>query len=698
MQKEASMRKYLYKLGYVIVIALIFLMISFDSLYPADTFLTDHLYSRFDGPSSKILIIGVDEETLSKYGNFTLWSREKLAELLNLLYEDEENAPCVVGLDFILADHYSEVADAALAEAVKGRDVVVGTNIVYRGAVETDKDGKKYFNKSHIYDVEMPYDELSQVTKKGFTNTYVASDGYVRYARNNVIIPEELREKAGSSSDSFAFQIYQLYQKKTGGRITVPKVNGEGQFQFLYSGKAGEFSEVSLDAVLSGKIPKSAFRDAIVLVGAYAPGLQDSYQASSDRGNITYGVEINANLIQAYLQEKTLVSMNSYLSATVICIIIVLLLVFLRKRILFVTLPVLAATAILYTLAGRILSGRGIYVSLAYLYAALLLLSIYFILEKYLRELIANYRYQEEIKEQMWSFTEAMAAAIDERTPYNATHTRNVAKYSGMIADYVNEMHAKGKEEEFFPEQRKEQLVMGAFLHDIGKIAVPLSVMNKETRLSGREEKIEGRLNGFRLEAKIAMLEGKKDKDWYENVVARIEEATAVMKQVNGTGFLDDKLRDTLSKVLAYEYEDAQGKHHPFFTEEEKECLSVVRGTLTEEELKVMRGHVEITERILKKVHFNKYFANSPIFAVQHHECLNGKGYPKGLTAEELSMESRIIAVADVCDALLAADRPYKKPMPREQAFRIMREMVNEGRIDGKLVEYLFESTKSEET
>jgi HD-GYP domain-containing protein (c-di-GMP phosphodiesterase class II) len=76
---------------------------------------------------------------------------------------------------------------------------------------------------------------------------------------------------------------------------------------------------------------------------------------------------------------------------------------------------------------------------------------------------------------------------------------------------------------------------------------------------------------------------------------------------------------------------------------------------------------------------------------------LDGKGYPKGLKAEDLSMESRIIAVADICDALLAADRPYKKPLPREKAFEIMRKMAAEGNIDGKLVDYLYECTKSEE-
>ena len=691
------MKKHLYKLGYVTVIALIFLLTALNLLYPIDMFLTDHLYSRLDGPDSNIIIIGVDEETLSKYGNFTLWSREKLADLLNKLYEDEANAPCVVGLDFIIADHYEESVDTALAEAVTGRNVVVGTNIVYRGAVETDKNGKKYFNKSHIFNVEMPYEELDKLAEKGFTNEYIASDGYVRYSRNSIVIPENLREKAGNTQDSFAYRIYSIYQKKTGSKIIVPEINKEGQFQFLYSGKSGEYSEVSLDAVLSGKIPKSAFRNAIVLVGAYAPGLQDSYQAASDRGRVMYGVEIHANIIQAYMHEKTLASVNTYTVAAVVSLISVLLLILLRKRVLFVTLPVSVLAAAVYTLIGRILSGNGLYLSLAYMYLAIILLDLYFILEKYLRELIENYRYQEEIKEQMWSFTEAMAAAIDERTPYNVSHTRNVAKYSGMIVDHINELHEKGKEEEYFSTQRKEQLVMGALLHDIGKIAVPLSVMNKATRLNGREKYVEKRLATYKLEAKIAMLEGKRDEAWYSEFCEKVEEALHIMNKANGAGFVDDELTENLNRILKYEYTDTEGKGNPFFTEEEKDCLKIVRGTLTEEEREVMQSHVEITERILSKVHFNKYFANSPVYAVQHHEYLNGKGYPKGLRAEELSTEARIIAVADICDALLAADRPYKKPMPREQAFKIMRNMAEEGNIDSKLVEYLYECTKTDE-
>ncbi len=690
------MRKHVLKLGYLIVVGLIFLMVLLEPFYSIDMFFTDHLYSRLDGPDNNIIIIGIDEETLSKYGNFTLWSREKLALLVNKLYEDEANAPSVVGMDFILTGHYNETADAALAEAVKGRNVVTGTNIVYRGSVETDKRGKKYYNKSHIYNVEMPYEELAEVAEKGFTNEYIAADGYVRYSRNSVVIPEELKDKAGQIHDSFAYRVYKSYQEKTGGTVKAPELNKEGQFQFLYSGESGEFSEVSLDAVLNDKIPKSAFRDAIVLVGAYAPGLQDSYQTAADRGSVMYGVEIHANIIQAYMYGKTLTSVSAFKTAAVISLIILLLLLVLRNRALFISLPVSLLVAGIYTITGRILSGNGVFISLVYMYFALLFIDLFFILEKYLKELIANYRYQEEIKEQMWSFTEAMTTAIDERTPYNVSHTKNVARYSGMIADHINDLHEKGKEKEYFSTQRKEQLVMGAILHDIGKIAVPLSVMNKETRLNGREKAIEDRLKLIEREARIEMLEGKKDEAWYHEVTARISEAKELMYKVNGAGFLDDELRERLAKVLSYEYTDAGGNVTPFFNEEEKKCLEIVRGTLTDEERGIMQSHVEITERILNKVHFNKYFADSPVFAVQHHECLNGKGYPKGLKADDLSTESRIIAVADICDALLAEDRPYKKSMPREKAFGIMRNMAEEGKIDGKLVEYLFECTKPE--
>lgn len=652
-------------------------LILFNPLYGVDSLITDHMYTKLSETDSRIVIVGVDEETLSEYGNFNLWSRDKTAELLEHLYEDQDNLPAVVGLDFIFTDEYDETDDARLANAAAAAqgNIVVGTNIVYRGRIQTDSKGTLYYNKDYINNIEMPYDELDKVSVPGFTNECIASDGYVRYAMNSVRLPAEM-EFDNDYQDSFAFAIYKLFSEKKGIGINEPRTNSNGQFQFLYSGESGEFSKVSLSAVLSGKVPSSAFKDAIVLVGAYAPGFQDSYQPASDRGNAMYGVEIHANIIQAYLQGKTMVVVNRFLMALITILLLELCFMFSGKLELPYRIVGTIAVAVVYALAGRIVAGAGFYMPCIYVFILLAFMDIYFVVDNY----------QQELKKQMWSFTEAMAAAIDERTPYNASHTRNVAKYCGMIADQVNVYHAKRKDKDHFSANRKEQLMMGAYLHDIGKMAVPLSVMNKATRLNGREADIEKRLETIRLKARIRLLEGSESKEWYENIVAQTKEAWEIVEKVNSAGFVDENTREQLSDVLEYKFDDEQ-----FFTDEEKQCLNIVKGTLTDDERKIMESHVVITKRILDKVYFNKYFKNSPIWAAQHHESLDGTGYPDKLTGDQLSVDARILAVADICDALLATDRPYKKPIPMEKAFAIMRDMAEKGKIDGKYVEYLYE-------
>ncbi len=306
---------------------------------------------------------------------------------------------------------------------------------------------------------------------------------------------------------------------------------------------------------------------------------------------------------------------------------------------------------------------------------------------------VSNLRYRQELKDQMWSFTEAMAAAIDERTPYNASHTRHVANYCGMMVDYINELHDKGLEEEFFSESRREQLVMGALLHDIGKLVIPLSVMNKATRLGERYDTVVNRIETIALKARIARLENKLDDEKYDIICSRITEAKQLISDVDSIGYLNDELYEKVLKICDYVYEDTD-ERIGFFTDEEKACLKVRRGTLTEEERRIMESHVVITSKLLSKVHFNSYFINSPVWAGQHHECINGSGYPNGLKGEELSVDARIMAVADICDALLATDRPYKKPIPPEKAIAIMRDMAGDGKIDGKLVEYMAECLK----
>ncbi len=307
---------------------------------------------------------------------------------------------------------------------------------------------------------------------------------------------------------------------------------------------------------------------------------------------------------------------------------------------------------------------------------------------------VCNMQYMDEIKDTLWSFTEAMTEAIDARTPYNASHTRNVGKYAVLIADYINELYNKGEETEYFTEDRKEQLKMGAMLHDIGKMIVPTKVMNKATRLGEDYDKVVQKLKYYLAKYEIMHLKGLLSEAEFEEKSGQICKALSVIEKVDGAGFVDDKLSADLEEVLSYTYKDLTVKdalEETFFTEEEKDCLRVKKGTLTAKEREIMESHVVMTERILSKVHFHSFYKDAPLFASQHHECLNGKGYPNKLTEADLPLESRILAVADICDALLATDRPYKKPMPKEKAFFILEDMAKAGNIDSKIVRYLKE-------
>ena len=307
---------------------------------------------------------------------------------------------------------------------------------------------------------------------------------------------------------------------------------------------------------------------------------------------------------------------------------------------------------------------------------------------------VCNMQYMDEIKDTLWSFTEATTEAIDARTPYNASHTRNVCKYAGILADYYNELYEKGEETEYFDKDRKEQLLMGAMLHDIGKMIVPIKVMNKATRLGDDYEKVIQRLEFYRVKYEVMYLKGLMTQSEFEEMTEQIEKSLLVIEKVNQAGFVDEELSEKLEKVLSYTYKDLTQKESQeisYFTEEEKECLRVKKGTLTDKEREIMESHVIMTERILSKVHFHSFYKDAAVFAAQHHECLNGTGYPKKISGEDIPLESRILAVADICDALLATDRPYKKPMPKEKAFFILEDMAKAGNIDGKIVGYLKE-------
>lgn len=308
---------------------------------------------------------------------------------------------------------------------------------------------------------------------------------------------------------------------------------------------------------------------------------------------------------------------------------------------------------------------------------------------------LTNLSHMDELKAQLYSFVEALTTALDERTPYNASHTRNVEKYAGLLADHLTILHEKGEYSEGFDSERKEKLQLAALLHDIGKMIVPLSVMNRATRLDQDIKAVDARFELLKSLYEIDMLRHRITEDEYKSRIADLQSELAFIHSIDSMGYLDDENYDHVLRLSAKQHVQEDGTITKYITEQEAKYLSIRKGTLTDEDRKEMENHVVMTEKILSKVRFNKSFAMVPKWAAAHHEYLDGSGYPKHLSGEELELETQILTVADIYDALTATDRPYKKPIPQAKALDILRSMAGEGKIDLNLVNWLAEALES---
>lgn len=294
---------------------------------------------------------------------------------------------------------------------------------------------------------------------------------------------------------------------------------------------------------------------------------------------------------------------------------------------------------------------------------------------------ITNMKYSARIARLLDSLVGTLSTAIDERTPYNANHTRNMVKYAERFLDWLE----KTDNPWTFDVNRRRTFLLSVWLHDVGKLVVPLEVMDKASRLGPNLEKIESRLREQELLAKIDFLEKKTTEEEYNAKLASLADIKDTINAANNAGFLQD---DLFAKVEAL-------KDTGLLTEEEQTQLEVRKGTLTAAERGVMESHVVVTKKILSNVDFPKMYKQVPDWASAHHELLNGKGYPDHKPAEEIPNEVRLLTILDVFDALTAIDRPYKPGMPVEKALSILHIMAEkEGSLDPEILK-LFEESKA---
>ena len=314
-------------------------------------------------------------------------------------------------------------------------------------------------------------------------------------------------------------------------------------------------------------------------------------------------------------------------------------------------------------------------------------------------ELISN------MTELFEAFVKVMATAIDEKSPVTGGHIRRVADLTLTMAEVIHN-HDDGvfKDRKFTPDQMYE-LRIAAYMHDIGKVTSPVEIVEKAKKLQTifdrihyirlrmdyiiQKVKLEGQQKKIELlERKADIAEIKKVESDSEKQIQELEDIRAFINKCNEPGeFLEDETLEKLKEISLRTYLDNEGQKQPFITEDELINLSIRRGSITDAERKKMQDHAAVTLKMLKQIPFTKKLKNIPSFAGAHHEFINGKGYPLGLKGDEIPFEGKLMAVTDIAEALTASDRPYKKAMPLETVYKILRSMSGNGELDKDMVE-----------
>lgn len=300
---------------WVVVLAIVvFMLCDTQLLYSADKLLSDPLYYTPSVPDSRIKIIAIDEKTVQAYGDLRTWNREIWAQLVERLNSTDMD-PAVIGFDMMFIGAVEEASDTHFAAACKSSgNVVTAVNAVY--GTQLRKTGSGLFaDTGHIRMVEYPYEALKAVSSYGFANTLQDPDGYIRYAREYI-------DYDGERIEFFPLAVYRQYCQTLGMEPALPKTFSGNLFSFDYTGKSGAYEVVSMCDILDGRVDVRAFAGSVVLVGAYAPGMQDAYHVPIQKGSPMYGVEIHANILESLLNRSTKVAAAPWVYALIAAITI----------------------------------------------------------------------------------------------------------------------------------------------------------------------------------------------------------------------------------------------------------------------------------------------------------------------------------------------------------------------------------------
>jgi HD-GYP domain-containing protein (c-di-GMP phosphodiesterase class II) len=313
---------------------------------------------------------------------------------------------------------------------------------------------------------------------------------------------------------------------------------------------------------------------------------------------------------------------------------------------------------------------------------------------------LTNTQLIHDLKNLFYAFIKSIATAIDEKSPYTGGHINRVVKLTMMITENINETDAGPFKDIFFNEDEVEEMRLAAWMHDVGKITTPEYVVDKSTKLQTIFDRVHNIETRFQLIAESIKnrylhrkiehlhsepnnrLEMKRLDQELDREMQTLDEELVFIQSCNQPGeFMSEDKIDRIREISKKVY-FSNGKSYSYLTEEEVENLCIQKGTLTGKERKIIENHATMTAKILNQLPFSRKLANVPEYAAGHHEKVDGSGYPRKISGKNLPLQSRIMVIADIFEALTAKDRPYKKPMKLSQAVKIMGFMKNDNHID----------------
>jgi HD-GYP domain-containing protein (c-di-GMP phosphodiesterase class II) len=316
---------------------------------------------------------------------------------------------------------------------------------------------------------------------------------------------------------------------------------------------------------------------------------------------------------------------------------------------------------------------------------------------------LSNRRLIAQLEELFESFVQMINTAIDDKSPYTSGHCTRVPVLTMMLAEAVNQTSSGPLKDFALTDRDRRELKLAGLLHDCGKITTPVHVVDKATKLEtifDRIHLVDAKFEVLKRDAEIEMLtkrlktrdggqngaEGETIRAEYEARIRQLDDDREFLRHCNiGGEAMSDESQQRLRQIATYQWRDAGGKMGNFLSENEAENLAIRAGTLTAAEREIINHHIDVTIKMLDSLPWPAQLKNVTEYAGGHHERMDGKGYPRGLTREQMPVQARMMGIADIFEALTAKDRPYKKGKTLTESLTILGKFKLGGHIDPDL-------------